>query len=58
MEEKGEDDIDADDVETNHQSTSNIGQDPTRFKIFLLLFLLKFVLNFFSKLMYFTFLVQ
>ncbi|CAH3151166.1 unnamed protein product [Porites evermanni] len=34
MEEKGEDDIGADDVETNHQSTSNIRQDPTSFKIF------------------------
>lgn len=29
MEEKGEDDIHADDEETNHQSTSNIRQDPT-----------------------------
>ena len=42
MEEKREDDIDADDEETNHQSTSNIRQDPTWFKIFLLLFLLNF----------------
>ena len=48
MEEKGEEDIDADDEETNHQSTSNIRQDPTWFKIFLLLlFLLKFFFYFF-----------